>query len=453
MKINLLTSGITLALSMSIYAQTNNIERSKESAKLTYQSVQLRVNLVKSLNRFEDLFKTNSASTQLESALFFGYDSQGALNSEMKTVYAYDALGRQTHEVISEYNGVQWYDVSRDSLEHTPALITKTTYVQNNGVWEKSKQWRYGYNSQGLASSIADYGWYNGAWTGGYKSEFVYDNQGRVDTLYALRGDSLSGTWEPSLRLTYTYDNNGNLLEELAESWDGWAYVLSSKIVYTYNAANQQTEMLGQYYIFGIWNNLFKTITDYTTQGWIEKSIWWFWNDPFWDESSRDEFWYDAHGNNTLYTLTANMNGTWEVLNKTERTFETSILAIDIVHPYLWRANHENQLKTETNSKVDGGPLTITDSTIFNYTQFVSVFENQLQNVRVYGNTSKELIIENELEQEIKLTLVNGNGQTLLKRNVHQQRELIELSEIPSGIVLVQLQSKGMSLVEKIIVQ
>jgi hypothetical protein len=103
-------------------------------------------------------------------------------------------------------------------------------------------------------------------------------------------------------------------------------------------------------------------------------------------------------------------------------------LAIDIVHPYLWRANHENQLKTETNSKVDGGPLTITDSTIFNYTQFVSVFENQLQNVKVYSNKYNELIIENELEQEIKLTLVNVNGQTLLKRNVHQQRELIELS-------------------------
>ncbi|MBK7378892.1 MAG: T9SS type A sorting domain-containing protein [Ignavibacteriales bacterium] len=66
-----------------------------------------------------------------------------------------------------------------------------------------------------------------------------------------------------SIKYSYIYDGNNNLIEELYQIWDGSAWENEIKYSYTYDVNNNKTEYLWQSWDGSAWRNFIKTSYTY----------------------------------------------------------------------------------------------------------------------------------------------------------------------------------------------
>ena len=151
-----------------------------------------------------------------------------------ETNYSYDGLNRLVRVTDALGNPtVYTYDADGEIVSETDAngQVINNTY---NGVglltsqaWQgTSEVINTAYNADGQVTSVSD---------PSSSLTYTYDGQGRVKTV-----DNAGTPGAPHVVLTYTYDAAGNVLS-LADSVNGQAEGLNS---YTYNAGNQQTQVV-----------------------------------------------------------------------------------------------------------------------------------------------------------------------------------------------------------------
>ena len=99
--------------------------------------------------------------------------------------------------------------------------------------------------------------------------------------------DTLTISWLNNLRMTVSYDANGNQIERISQNWDGSSWVNSSRYTYTYDANGNNIEYIYQIWDGSSWvNNLRHTYT-YDVSGNQIEYIWQNWDGSSWENYVR----------------------------------------------------------------------------------------------------------------------------------------------------------------------
>ena len=137
---------------------------------------------------------------------------------ESKTVYSYDANGKQVCKIVYKCDGYSW----------KPYLKVENAYDEN-----------------GRRLQDATWSWDDEAsWIGSYKYEYDYDENGnRILDAYYSGWDSDIDDWRGSRIEQYKYDELGNrIMYAYLSGWNNTTHTFSSgsKTEYIYNANNKQ---------------------------------------------------------------------------------------------------------------------------------------------------------------------------------------------------------------------
>ena len=107
--------------------------------------------------------------------------------------------------------------------------------------------------------------WDGSAWVNSSKNSNTYDGNNNLTEVLSQIWDG--SAWVNSSKRSNTYDGNNNLTEVHFQSWDGSAWVNSSKDTYTYDGNNNLTEVLFQIWDDSAWVNFLKVINLYIPTG------------------------------------------------------------------------------------------------------------------------------------------------------------------------------------------
>jgi len=132
------------------------------------------------------------------------------------------------------------------------------------------------------------------------RTVYTYDNQGRETQI--LGQDWMNGAWENNWRDIYTYDMNDNREVYLYQLWQGGSWVTNSgyKSIYTYDANNNITQEVYQFWDNNInnWINWDKYIYAYDANGYVYEHIiqWWNGGNQVWNSAYKYTFTLDGTG-------------------------------------------------------------------------------------------------------------------------------------------------------------
>jgi len=111
-----------------------------------------------------------------------------------------------------------------------------------------------------------------------------------------------SGSWNNYNQHNYTYDGNNNLTQDLYQLWGGTAWTNQSQTTNTYDGNNNQTNTVVQNWTSGAWVNFSQTIKHYNSGNLVVSSILQSWVSSAW--STTDSFVNTYDGNNNLINET-----------------------------------------------------------------------------------------------------------------------------------------------------
>lgn len=183
-----------------------------------------------------------------------------------KTIFSYDGNGNETERLMLVWNtGTSQYDSANRQLYQYNAsnwLVSQITKIYVSNTWQNQNKWEYTYDGSGNIIMLVSYIWssqwdstsrtlytYNagnqlierihqnyqgGTWTNSFRFTFSYDANGNVVNQKFYTWNSGSGSWVPNNQNNYTFDSNNNQMEYIYQYWDGTQYVNSYRCIYGY---------------------------------------------------------------------------------------------------------------------------------------------------------------------------------------------------------------------------
>jgi len=180
------------------------------------------------------------------------------------------------------------------------------------------------------ADSVVNYSWDPGpgVYQSFYKHLVTLDEQGNILTSTNL--ETTDGiNWENSYRTLYSYDSQGNKTSEIDQDWSGSVWENDVKLEYTHDSQNNVTEMTRSYWqnTSSSWNKSSRYVLGYEGSNNINSSIYQLWNstEDSWQNSSRRSVIYT--GNNPTQVVSDiwnNQNLQWKPNSKREHTFNAN---------------------------------------------------------------------------------------------------------------------------------
>ncbi|WP_456417905.1 hypothetical protein, partial [Thiolapillus sp.] len=155
----------------------------------------------------------------------------------------YDALGRITHSTDTAGNTTQYHYDSRDNLiQVTNARnipIRRYTYDKNNQktqeIWPDDSKITYRYDQNGNLIEQTD--------RKGQITHYQYDAANRLTGQSTYKDPTAQSAGQPEKTITYTYDGHGNLIDILQSENDASGNPgHSHRITHQYDARNRKTQ-------------------------------------------------------------------------------------------------------------------------------------------------------------------------------------------------------------------
>jgi hypothetical protein len=340
--------------------------------------------------------------------------------------YHYDAYRRlvAVHELVpSEYELI-------DSIRYNEQnqLVRLDGYQKMGASWTNVYFIEYTYNAQGLIASRSNYNNFGGIFELGGTYDYTYNEAGQIIHTELTMGDmvyqtvdyeyengllatetwsysnpfSQSGDFEPAERMSYTYNNSGNLTLITYETYDGISdWGLYGTRTYTYNEVGNCTEM---HAYDADENETERSIFTYDNSL-LEETLM-----PWTPEMTRPE----TFNNKNIYTLE-----------------EYWALDVDFVLQYVcdYEYNYVGIDEGVGLADVEQLPLTITP--------------NPTENI---------IVLSGLAEGTHQMEIVDMAGRIVMSDNVSNSKQ-IDLSELQKGCYLVKVMNNQKLYTSKVIVK
>jgi hypothetical protein len=120
--------------------------------------------------------------------------------------------------------------------------------VWQDGIWQDLSRRVYTYDADGnLIEETAQTG--SPDWSGVSRYLYTYDADGNRSAKVFEQWED--GAWQTRSRITFAYDDEGHLVESRSQSWSGSTWLNQDRHVYSYNAAGDLATVAKEYWITG----------------------------------------------------------------------------------------------------------------------------------------------------------------------------------------------------------
>ncbi len=256
-------------------------------------------------------------------------------------------------------------------------LTTKTTSVWQSENWVGQYRTTYDYNSRNQVSRETYEFYYSplGVWRYNYRVTFYFDAEHRIEVAVADIWNGEAWMWHSNTTITYdvdgnmieqfqeggantlqtyTYDNEGRLIEfvlqrtdDLLDPWQNYfRYQNSYDGSSIYPSENIQQEWVGgewvnrdryryTYYMFGLYQEMFhdtwaadewsayaQSFYTYGDNDWLEEILYQRWYSDAWHDDTKTVITRDAHGNVLMEVGLNKMTGDWGYASKIEYVWD-----------------------------------------------------------------------------------------------------------------------------------
>jgi len=303
-------------------------------------------------------------------------------------------------------------------------------------------------------------------------TDYSYDANGNLLSVTEQHGNDTNG-WVNFARTTNTFDGNNHQLTAISETWSGAAWVVDNTLnwvydvngnvlsqtsdeiryLFTYNAEGLLDMLTQQSFIFGNWENIYRTLYTYipndtdlasvTTQEWANSA---------WENYSRTSYTYNANGNAVVTLDETWITGAWENIGNLLSDYDADQNLVHWVSQYwsgtAWEDviqmiaeydDESNILKSrwEYNFGV-WQPITLFG---YYYTEFVSANAPMLTDFQIFPNpTSSFIVLKSQGFEQAKI--FDTRGQLLRTQGLSgQAEETIRVGDLPVGNYFLQVTS------------
>lgn len=390
-----------------------------------------------------------------------------------------------SHHYVRSFDQKSWDFVIRDLNFYTNyEFPTEEYFYVFDGTldWKLSSHRIKKYNNSSLITEAIVERWNSLSTSLEYtnKYTFTYEANGNWIEDIDYKWNKITKQWNNSYRYLYTYNNNNLLEETLTYSWDE---LTKSWILYSKNIDSYNPNKLNILSIYSIWdevNNDWVFDTKYDLiynkkdlQESFEASSWDKLNKK-WIFDIKIDYQYDKLGNVTLtnnyeYNIdslkwinkyeenTAYDSNSRRVEYKFKSWNKTSNLWEEIVNDkYTNFYDLNNNLIEIITSSYDNSTQTYIESNIDDF--FYSLHDVILQNksttfneLKVYPNPTNDLLIIENLSSPTQINLTDLTGKIVLKQEINSEKATINIGHILPGIYLLKFKSSDNSYSIKVV--
>ena len=127
------------------------------------------------------------------------------------------------------------------------------------------------------------------------RNSYAYDNNGNL--LTELQEILNNNVWTNYCRFNYTYDNNGDELTYIYQTWTNNAWMNVFKETFSYNSSGKILTDFSEGLVNNTWTNLWTDTTTYDVNNRMLTSMFEHYENNVWTNGQRDTYTYDNNGN------------------------------------------------------------------------------------------------------------------------------------------------------------
>jgi len=455
-----LVSGLTSGQSYpDKYFINQNFKSFKDQKK--YNNITPEV--VKNLNN--DEFKLDSLLAfdefgNKKSIYTFTYDSLGHIKKRLqkkwinnsllikKNSYSYD-LNSNLIQVLEE----NWEnETNLEPIRLTFKYDTfghKTEYLMEiflDAGWQYYEKKVYNYNSDDLLSSFSlwEYDHNMDSWRENFCETYSYEN-GKL--IQILLEEKIGENRKYSKK--YTYDNNGNVLTILSESFVNDIWIPVNMFCYSYDTSNNLINILIKYNSVDTLQNYSLTTFYFSNENNLLSKILQIWEDNKWEDFSKTDFMYDNENilskieiDNIMYNYDErylfNSDGYGNIVSgKYERFIENQWIA----HNYGTFDDFLEVLK-------ENDVILYNHSFVAQWIQFGQVKTKNCisdkEPIKIYPNIAfNQITIETDAVNNSSILIFDSNGAAILNKKVADSKTNINISHLKPGIYFVRIKDNN----------
>lgn len=365
-----------------------------------------------------------------------------------RTIYTYNSNQQETSR-ISE----NWDDVNKIWINNSKSIYIYDTYKNMtmdvgffwdnwNQIWDTAWAYKtdYTYNTAGKVLTETNRVWNSGIWTDSYKNNYTYNTSNHL--IQEIEQNYVGGLWENTYKYDYTVNASGEITQVLGYEWlfNNWVPDIKVINIVWYNFAKEQPlSYIIQKHNGSTYINDQRYTATYNTNGAILSELFEEWN-TIWRNKYRNIISYDSQGNLTNYLNQEWIANAWVTLfgDKLTYTYNTS-----------------NEITTVIKEYWDNGNWVKFQKELFNYT-LTSLDEALAINseFKIYPIPfSTHFNIENVNGIYGDITIFNIIGKKVFSKFIEPTvtKTIIDMTEFPSGLYLIYIESADKTTTKKII--
>ncbi len=329
------------------------------------------------------------------------------------------------------------------------AKTIETHFVIENNIETEIRKIEFA-STNNLKTTQTEYSKANNNWNKVLETTFFYSSNNLTDSTIVIRYEN--GTLKSSYKTYYNYYPNASLKSIIVKVKNDFElmYINVSKSVYSYKA--NAIESLRNYSWnskSSIWENDTKLEYLYDATGNIQNEISWQWNSMYWQQVLRYNYLYDTK--NQLYKklVSTPIYRDWRNTNSVNylRQPDSHNMTIESVYGF-WGGKAGDKLNTHIAFPFNDETIIRKAETIqLSYVPFIesAVTVNNASQpslVRVYPNPSHGVFYISNFEASNSTWTLSGlNGTVYKNSGSNINSSVIDISELPNGIYLLNIRS------------
>lgn len=387
--------------------------------------------------------------------------SAGAYANDSRTLFTYDIKGNKLSATDQVWSLGSWVNSFRINYTYDTAsyLLSETRYAWDGGAWAGSEKYEYAYNSMHNQLSEHRQVWNAGAWQENYRKSYTYFPGGIVQSAYYYETAS-GGVLVYASATVYTTDANGDRIQETNQTWNGTGWTNVGKSVFTYNANHQVTLRVNYTTSGNTSTPTTQTATDYSVSGKVLSETSYYYLNFAWVYSSRNLYTYDVNDWRADYIHQSYSANNWVNSTKYTYTYDNNGNADQTIYQLWTSGAWVNQTLRDFDYNSYNNP----DYTIFkNWTNnawvndkeyyyyyeaynITAMHETSGLLITAFPNPASEIInlgYSSKTTGDLELTVLDVTGRIILQRHeasVYGDNQLqIAIDDLSNGLYIIRL--------------
>lgn len=269
-----------------------------------------------------------------------------------KWIYKYNPNGKiieLTYQMFNSINpeSIDWQRKILSSYDDNGNLVKEITQLNDYGDWYNGSRTHYKYdeNRKKVLDSLEIWNDRSGTWQPTTKHIYIYDENNNV--IKILERILINGIYFDVAQWLYQFDQNNNMLEERYQVWDSTGWRTGYLRSYIYDNDDNIIEYISKYWSNSELDVAYKFLYSYDEKNNKTEEVYLIWDDSAWVNKNKIYFIYDNQ-NNLIEENHYNWNNSeWNVSYKTKYSYDYNWNKILRIDQYYWGSNFINSNRSD----------------------------------------------------------------------------------------------------------